>query len=381
MRRYFILIIITCFCISCHNTVKISHRGANKSQMCNISIDTIKIPLRDASGWGCFYMEDSVITFADEITCTFMDFNLNGELITSYFTKGRGKNEILALSSVSPIYNDRQRRGIIIDNNNSVTIFDRESKDILQKGQLDFGWGSLKQREYGIPGLYNIMQLSDFGLSVFMESDSVLVIPVSIINRMTKDPTMIESDRYEKGAIFGRLDLSSMKVTDVFGHFPEIYKENPMPHLESFNYIVSGDTMYVNHIVDSLIYVYEYPDRLVYTLGYECSDINRDYTVTKKISTGEIAKEDMKHAGMNSGLYYSEDTGILCRTYMRSLNTGASGMQMYKGVNLIADLEMPQYFKLLGYYDGYWYGCRIIPLENMDTTSLVLYKMHIDIAM
>ena len=349
--------------------------------MCNIRIDTIKIPLHDAGGWGCFYMEDSVITFADEITCTFMDFNLDGELINSYFRRGRGKNEIVALINAYPIYNDRQRRGVIIDNNNSVTVFDRKSKDILQKGQLDFGWKNPGQEEYDSPALYNIMQLSDFGLSVFMESDSVLVIPLSIINRMTKNPAMIEADRYEKGAIFGKLDLSSMKVTDVFGHFPEVYKENPMPHLESFNYIVSGDTMYVNHIVDSLIYVYEYPDRLVYTLGYECPGINRDYTVTRKIDTGEMVRDDINRGvGMNSGLYYSEDTGILCRTYMKSLNTGSSGMQMYKGANLVAELELPQFFKLLGYHDGYWYGCRILPLEDEDTTSLVLYRIKIDIS-
>ena len=43
--------------------------------------------------------------------------------------------------------------------------------------------------------------------------------------------------------------------------------KNLIPNFESFRFAMRGDTVYVNHYVDSLIYVYLYPDELIYTMG------------------------------------------------------------------------------------------------------------------
>lgn len=373
-----LILIFALVCMSCQDTPDIIHKGEMALCDIDVKIDTISVTLDDASGWGCLYMKDSTITFADEITCRFYDMDLCGRVIGNYFRKGRGKNEIVALIDVYPILNDPLNRGIIIDNNNIVTLFDTERKEILKRGRIDFGWEPGTHNNYSSPSLYNIAEFSDLGVSFYLESDSILVFQANIVNRMTDTPGNIDSRRYDEGAIFGRLNLSTMKVESVMGHFPEIYKEKPMPHLESFQYCISGDTVYVNHAVDSLIYVYQYPDGLMYTIGYECSGIDRGYTVTQKIDQGETFDNDVEHVGLNSGLMYCKENGILCRTYIKSLESAESGMQLYKDDNLIADLEMPPYFKLLGYYDGDWYGCSLVPHETQESTSLVLYRIKIN---
>lgn len=114
-----------------------------------------------------------------------------------------------------------------------------------------------------------------------------------------------------------------MKVVDVFGHFPEIYKVSPAPHLEFFQYAIEGDRMYVNHTVDSLIYVYQLPDKPLYTIGYECKDIDRDYTVSRKIDNSTLFEKDLQHVGFNTGLRFIPGSDVLCRTYIKSAKTGS----------------------------------------------------------
>jgi hypothetical protein len=133
----------------------------------------------------------------------------------------------------------------------------------------------------------------------------------------------------------------------------------------------------VNHAVDSLIYVYKYPETLLYTIGYECNHINRGYKITKVIDDALFA-HDMQRTGINTGLKYIPRTNTLIRTYMTNLITGESGIQIYRDNDLIGEFAMPPFYIFLGYYNGIYYGVRITPLEEGDDTKFVLYKTKID---
>ena len=170
-----------------------------------------------------------------------------------------------------------------------------------------------------------------------------------------------------------------MKVVDVFGHFPEIHKVSPTPHLEFFQYAIEGDRMYVNHTVDSLIYVYQLPDKPLYTIGYECKDIDRDYTVSRKIDNSTLFEKELQHVGFNTGLRFIPGSDVLCRTYIKSAKNGESGMQIYKGHDLVADVDVPSFFNFLGYSDGYYYGSSYIPIENDESTTIAIYRLRIKV--
>ena len=335
------------------------------------------IPLELSSGYGNYYMVDSTITFVDAVTCVFYDFDLNGNLINQYFRKGNGKNEIPSLSYSYPIENDSLHRSVIIDNSNGVCIFDRRSKEIQPRKIADFGWTEKAHQTYRSTSMYNFSFFTDFGVSFYLDSDSTLIFQANIVNRNTKSPEDVESDRYTDGAIFGKLYLNTMKVVDVFGHFPEIYKTSPTPHLEFFQYAIAEDKMYVNHTVDSLIYVYQLPDKLLYTMGYECKDIDRNYSVSRKIDNSTLFEKDLQHVGFNTGLRFIPDSDILCRTYIKSAKNGETGMQIYKGHDLVADVAVPAFFNFLGYFDGYYYGSSYIPIENDESTTITIYRLKI----
>lgn len=107
-----------------------------------------------------------------------------------------------------------------------------------------------------------------------------------------------------------------MKVKKVWGDFPNVYKQRPTPFFEFFQYAMNKDTLYVNHATDSLIYVYKYPNNLLYTVGYESSDVNRNYTVGYDVEMSNF-KSDIRIVGVNSGLLYVPEKHLLFRTTLK----------------------------------------------------------------
>lgn len=349
MKKHIILSIIVIGLCSCQEQIGLPHKGTSSIEPCSVEIDTLLIPMELSSGYGNYYMKDSTITFVDAVTCVFYDFNLKGNLINQYFRKGNGKNEIPSLLYSYPIENDPLHRSVIIDNSNGVCVFDRRSKEILSRKIANFGWTEKASQTYKSTYLYNFSFFTDFGVSFYLDSDSTLIFQANIVNRNTKSPEDVESDRYTDGAIFGKLDLNTMKVVDVFGHFPEIYKASPTPHLEFFQYAIEGDRMYVNH------------------------------TVSRKIDNYTLFEKDLQHVGFNTGLRFIPGSDVLCRTYIKSAKNGESGMQIYKGHDLVADVDVPSFFNFLGYSDGYYYGSSYIPIENDESTTIAIYRLKIKV--
>lgn len=377
MKTVYAGFVVLC-CLSCGTRQNIAHEGLCLAGNTEVRVDTVYVNLTESSGYGNFYMTDTVITFADAMSCRFYDIDLSGNIVQEYFRKGRGDNEIPSMLYAYPIIGDPLKRGVIIDSGNGITFYDLKKKEILGRYQIDFNWDNRSKHKYSAPQMYNLADFTDFGMTFYMGSDSRILFQANIINRMTSSPGRVEPGRYEDGAIFGILNPETMEVESVTGSFPAIYRKKPMPHLEFFQYSASGDTVYVTHGVDSLIYVYRYPDEFLYTIGYECEDIDRDYTVTREIDSGDNFRNDFRHVGINTGLMYFQEDSLLCRTYIRTTATGASGMQIYRGNDLVADFGVPDYFKLLGYSEGIFYGARFVPLEDDDSTSLVLYRVTLD---
>jgi len=367
-------IVLLIFFIGCNK--KIEHRGKINFTS-SIKIDSIVIDASNTSGRGNFYINDTIITFADRYYLTFYDFNANtGKLISKHFGKGHGPNELSSFLFAYP--DSKHNRTFILDESNFLYSFD-STLELIKHNVIDFGWedNMNNSSDFNNPKNYNVMELVSFGVDYTYINDSILMIPVNVIHRKTSKNGFVNSKEYDEGHIFGLLNLNSMKVEKVFGKYPFIYKNKSVPHLENFRYSMNKDIIYVNHAIDSLIYVYKYPDKLLYTFGYECNNVNRDYTITRKTNADNAFYKDIKECSLNSGLNYIPQVNYLIRTYMINIDSGESGLQIYKGNDLIGDFKMPAFFIFLGYYDNFYYGVRFKPIETMNTTKFIFYKFAI----
>lgn len=111
---------------------------------------------------------------------------------------------------------------------------------------------------------------------------------------------------------------------------------------------------------------------------YEAPNTNRNYTVGYETDMAHF-KEDAQQVGANIGLTYIKGDNLLLRTTLESFASGHVCLQAYAGSDLILESQMPDYFTLLGYSDGYYYGIRILPVETeKGDMNFILYRFKIE---
>jgi len=349
------------------------HKGNDISskQAVVVEWDSVVIDAFNTSGRGDYFMIDSIISFADRNYARVYNYDCrSGELLSHHFGLGMGPNELNKFSLATPVKNDSSV--FIIDGNLEVHFYNKNKCVLDKKGMMDFGWVNRYTGEYELPQVYNFMLMSDLGANVYKYHDN-LVVPIQPITRYACEDGLITRAHYEKSHILGLLDVNTMKITEVFGHYPSSFLDKSMPQFNFFSYFIQDDLFYVNFPTDSLIYVYKYPDQLKYVFGYECEEVNRNYTTSNKINK-EIYK-DFVNCGMNTGIYHFPELKYICRTYMKDMTNRIGGMQIYNySYDLIAEIEVPPNFKLLGYFDSCFYGVTLKPTETEENTFVTFYK-------
>lgn len=324
------------------------------------------------SGNGNFFMSGNQLFFADSRTCKLYTFNTDGKCLETHFTKGHGANEFPSFLYMYPIANDTENI-IVMDGSNNCYCFDTKTYNIKKLGTVNFDWAKAKKTDLSSPSLYKLPDMSDMGMTFIKRNDTTIVLPIEIMDRFLSD----KKQRYKIGHILAEINLNTMSVAKVFGKFPEMYKEHPNANMEFFQYCSNDDTLYINHTVDSLIYVYEYPDRLLYTMGYELKHLNRDYTESWSVDSG-VFYDNLKKCGFNTGLWFCKETSLLFRTAVPNSVSTYSLLQVYQNTNLIGSYIVPPYFKMLGYINGVYYGVRMTPIEEDEKLSFMVYKITFD---
>lgn len=361
--------------ISCSHDAVAPHVGEYKIDRRIVLVDSIVVSADSTSGRGNFFMQDSSIYFADSYYMSVFQYNYTSSSSKEcYFRKGQGPNEVSSFYCAYP-FRGKNEEVFMLDVSMGMYTYRKGEYTLSYNGIMDFGWDKLMKNDYDSPSVYRTMEMTDFGISLTYLNDSTVLLPVSLINRHLDG---ITAERYQKGHIFGELNLNNMKIDKVFGHFPNIYRNKPTPFLEFFQYDMYHDTLYVNHAVDSLIYVYKYPDQLLYTMGYEVADVNRDYTIGYENDMSKV-RNDMQEVGTNTGLLYVPEMGLLLRTTMKSFKDKKVALQVYSGHDLVSEAGMPGFFKLLGYWNGYLYGTQYLPLEDdKGNVQFVFYRFKIE---
>ncbi|MDR0765676.1 MAG: hypothetical protein LBF09_01890 [Odoribacteraceae bacterium] len=319
-------------------------------------------------------MKDSVITFASHYDAKIYNYDCNNfELLSSHFGLGPGPNELSRFFHATPVINDTSF--FIIDGNMGVSLYGNRYK-LEKKGIIDFKWKDQRIGEYESPGVYNFMLRTDLSANIYRHGES-LIIPLQPVLHYVCEGEIVTEQHFAKSHIFGLLDVNTMEVNKVFGHYPPVYREQLLPHFNFFSYTFDKDVFYVDFPVDSLIYAYEYPDKLLFSFGFECKDIVRSYT-TSPVLSDEVYK-DIRRNGLNAEIIHFQELGLLFRTYIRDMKEATCGMQIYDSAtyDLLADIDVPFSFKLLGYHDDCFYGVTMMPRETDDNTYVTFYKLKI----
>lgn len=380
MKRNFIIVLTVAFTVlsqSCTDPKKGSSEQGVKDISYEIAeLDSTEIKADFASGNGNFFMRDSTLVFADMLYCKLFSFGLeSGDYKGFSLGKGQGPNELAALMFAYPVQNDLSKV-VIIDNNMAMSLYDFATDSLANYGMMDFKWQSEPSSDYNSPAVYGSGD-SQYGVRYYMQRDGSILTPVSIMSRFLKT---VDAERYKQGRLWGEISLKGDKteITKLEGSFPNSFIEHPNTYFESFDYVLNpvDSTYYVTFFADPKIYVYDKNFRLKDSFGFENEKVDRSYTKGYEIDW-ETVKGDYKRVGGNTGIMLDQKNDFLLRTMLESSATGKIAMQGYKGKDLVLEGEMPRYFKLLGFYNGKYWGVRYLPYENTDDVVFTLYSFKI----
>lgn len=381
MNRMTKLLNAVCFLglVSCvgPNQQSLPHKGAKNISATISELDSLDIDAIDTSTRGNLVLSGDTLYFADMRYCSLHKYDLSGKYLGKKLGEGNGPGELPSLLYASQLSGCNDSI-VIVDSSIRMYLYDVSKDSLISLGNVDFGWGSHTEG-YDSPGVYNIMEMTDFGITFAKMADGKIALPVSIIKRFVGDE--IDKERYEKGHILGMLDPASMKVGEVFGKFTPFMLENPTPGFEFFDYAYNDadHKYYISFATDPKLYCMNESGEMEYSFGEDPQEVKRTYTVGYN-DPYETFKEDIKDGqiGCNSGVAYFKDKNLVLRTTLLDFASGRVALQAYRDNDLIFEKEMPPYFKLLGYADGYFIGCRFLPVEkDEDNVAFRIYKFNI----
>lgn len=228
----------------------------------------------DSISWeGNFFSMDNSLYFIDRYYCNLFMFDWDsGFVVDKMLGHGHSESEVIGVNYAYPL-NGSKHSIVIVDNDCKLSIYDTSQRKVKKSGYIIVQDNTSKSQDYASPQLYNLMELDEFGVDFFYKNSNEIIIPVNLINRKLKK---INSSRYDKGHIWGCFNFAKNRIIDVFGTMPCYYYENPSPNFEHFRCIEANGHYYVNHTVDSLIYVYNHNlDQILCTFGYEAKDAVR----------------------------------------------------------------------------------------------------------
>lgn len=146
--------------------------------------------------------------------------------------------------------------------------------------------------------------------------------------------------------------------------------------LSSSNFDIDAQgNFYVTYEADSLIYVYDKNHRRTCLFGFSGRNMDTDYMSTPTLS--DVRKNyanERKRRGYYNWIEYDDINGLLFRSYQKGEGEPTDGLQVYRGCDLIADLDVPKQFRVMGYIEPYYYS-NVVADEEAE--KLYIYRFSL----
>jgi len=371
MKEIIIFVIITILFVSCHDKEiearfnVINYSSIREIKIESIEVDSFSVDLSKTSCVGKMKIVNNQLVFFDTEFASAYLLTDNYLIADRKLGIGKGPNEVFGIFWIA---NSLDSNIVIFDANGIIYVVDEQ-------------WHVRRKKKYF--GYHNNQFNVDFwaeysGKSIRCLETGNILIPLTCEDKAMNPAGFnnITKRYYKYCPVLGEVDLNTGKTKNIFARRPPIYlnKNGSLMMFINMDFVVKDDNYCISWAVDSLLYVYKYPDSLMYTFGSGGSDMNIQYVRYKKYKEArENVWTDYEKFGYYTQLEYDEKNDLLFRCYYKGNGQG-NGMQIYKDTALIADLNMPRHFEFLGNLNGWYFGCGKTD-EQKETITLYRFKI------
>jgi hypothetical protein len=323
-----------------------------------ITLDTVRVNHENNSGVGSYLLYKDTLVFVDELYSTLYLFDENFNEIDRRFGRGDGPDEV---SGRIVGFTVKEGRLFALGPSYDYYILDIGLGEVMQKGSLSFDSESLNNASEVMnnprPEYMEIYEVDYPGLQiVFLNDEEVL------LNITTSHPlfnAFSHREFYDSGRVLAVLDISSGKLSGIYGRMSPIYQSwKFLPYLSSVKLDGNDENgFYLGFEADPLIYYFSAPDELKYAFGKVGKRMKVDYEqVVGTENYVQYYKELRPKYGFFTFIYHLPELNLLFRGYQRGESENEDGLQIYQGEVLIGDVDVPKGFNLIGYRNSKFYG-------------------------
>lgn len=338
---------------------------------------TLAAPLK-CSYTGFFRIYGNRIYFIDQIFAQIMEFGFEGKLKKVHLGLGDGPEEVPAIQNYA--YHEGKHY-VFFDW--QVRIY-QEDWSLERKFIID--WNPTKS----LAELKTNPQAKDRGIYelryfqnrfLFHQPDKVLFHVESTHPKFNGFQNSVAEQYYREAAIIAELDLNTGKVVSLIGHYPVIYQTQQfIPNFSFFSSAYGQENLFVSFNADSLIYQYNQNFKLEKAFGRKGKDMQMNYSTTRSYEqAAQNFAQNRETFAYYDHIEYFPENEVLFRCYQQGLSkpsvTQTRRLQIYQQNMQIADVAIPNGFRIIGYHQGEYYA--EVP-QDESNNQLKLYKFKLN---
>ena len=345
--------------ISSKEYYNIPHYNEKKDQGTSLTMFPILIDSTiESSGVGNFWIREDSLYYSDLYSCIVYKIRTDGTIIDRQVGSGRGPNEVISADYSIPFKNSYL---LVSSSNSSMYTFSSKGQKI---SDVIIDWKVSRAEASDImqnpdPTSYPGYEL-DFGIDGIVQPWDEKRIAVGLTAAINKFNGYFNSKLYYSHArILAIINTESGKIEKIIGRRSPVYLQHTnIPNFDHFCFDVQKDKVFVNFWPDPNIYVIDKnKDKALYSFGTPGRNMNTKYPLTQTYEEAEMQREnDQQSFGHYHQLKFDLSTGYLFRVYSRGGDSSTEGLQIYKDNVLLADVDVPIGFKVIGNINHKFYA-------------------------
>jgi hypothetical protein len=383
--KYLILLLLFLISPACTNEKNINEfwkaciLTADKNiSILKIEMENIEIDISNTSGVGKWVVKDDNLIFMDELYSSMYHYDLEFNYLRRMLGRGNGPEEIQGRIVGHALYKDK-----IFILGPSYDFYEVNfAGEVINKGYLNFETGEIpfnKLENEPKPDYQAIYEVEYAGLAVDYLNEDEIMFSITSSHPLFNPYSSI--DYYREARTFGLLNLKENKIKNIFGRISPVYQEYEfIPYLSYLHVNVVEDNEYlIGYEADSLIYFFDGIDNIKYAFGRKGRNMDMNYPQVNDYERYvEIHKEYRPKYGYFTFLKHFSANKMTFRGYQKDNFKSTDGMQIYRENILIGDVDVPNGFRIIGFFPPYYYGA-VYPSEEIGqpASSMIIYRFEL----
>lgn len=378
------IILFLLFLISCKKEEEITNinyfnkaiiNKSIKKENIKLSIDTI-CPNNnlETSFNGSYNVANDKIIFNDVYFGYLLCFDKNLNLLSKHFGRGKNSNELIGADYIT--YSTITNKYYVLSSKTGVIAVINSKYQKEKEFEINFNIKRSREEVINEPIAHLMDSYEiDYGYDGLLNIFDKNHIAIAVTSSHPKFNGYFNSKYYyENSRVIALINIEDEYIDRLIGRRPPLFLKKQLPNYDHFNYQVANENIYLNFFPEATIYkIDKNADTLMEAIGVKGKEMKTDYVTTSTYKEAYKREfQDYTQYSFYNSLYVNGK--FIFRGYTKN-DLKKDGMQIYKNQQLLADLDFPKGYKIIGKIDNYYYASKISIKRKED---MMLLKIKIN---